>query len=197
MEVEVPDYEIQPSITVNREDSVLLIVDMQKDFAHEDGTLYNPDAEESIPVLDGLIQTARDNDVPVWYTKDTHTEEDPEFEVWGEHCVRGSKGWQIVDQLQPQETDRIFEKSRYDGFYGTQLDHQLTVNNKDTLIIAGTVANICVHYTAASAGLRYYDVVHPVEGITALNDFDYYAALRQATFLFQADLVSASGIDFE
>jgi nicotinamidase-related amidase len=29
----------------------------------------------------------------------------------------------------------------------------------DTLVFCGTVANICVHYTAASAALRWYDVI--------------------------------------
>lgn len=197
MQVEVPDYEVQNKLAVPTDDSVLLIVDMQKDFAKEGGALQNPDAEESIPVLRKLIGDARNHEVPVWYTKDTHTEDDPEFEVWGEHCVKGSEDWEIVDELQPKDDDRIFEKSRYDGFYGTELDHQLTVNDRDTLIVAGTVANICVHYTAASAGLRYYDVVHPVEGITALTEFDYHSALRQARFLFQADLVSAEGLTYQ
>jgi len=197
MEVEVPDYEIQTSLSVSSDDAVLLVVDMQNDFADESGSLYNPDAEESIPIISGLVDEARDHAVPVWYTKDTHTKDDPEFEIWGEHCIKGSNGWNIVDELQPEDGDRVFEKSRYDGFYGTELDHQLTIHNKNTLIIVGTVANICVHYTAASAGLRYYNVIHPVEGISALTEFDFYSSLRQSTFLFQADLVSADGLEFQ
>ena len=60
--------------------------------------------------------------------------------------------------------------------------------------MAGTVANICVHYTAASAGLRWYKVIHPVDALSALTPFDFEAALRQASFLFQARLTTVAGI---
>ena len=197
MDVEVPEYDIQSSLSVSANESILLIVDMQNDFAHESGALYNPDAEESIPVIQDLVEQARRHSIPVWYTKDTHTHDDPEFKIWGEHCVKDTEGWNIVGELQPELADRVFEKSRYDGFYGTELDHQLTIQDKDTLVIVGTVANICVHYTAASAGLRYYNVIHPVEALSALTEFDYHSALRQSTFLFQADLVSADGLTYQ
>lgn len=197
MDVEVPDYDISTAVSVPAESAVLLVVDMQNDFVREDGALYNPQAEETIPVIRDQVEKARGSDVPVWYTQDTHTPDDPEFEVWGEHCVRDTWGWQIVEELHPRENDRVFYKSRYDGFYGTELGHQLTVNDRDSLVVVGTVANICVHYTAASAGLRYYDVIHPVEGISALTEFDFHAALRQATFLFQAELVNANGLSFD
>lgn len=197
MEVEVPNYEVKSSLDVSKDDSVLLVVDMQNDFAHEDGTLYNPEARESIPVIQKLVTKARKSDVPVWFTKDTHVKNDPEFKIWGEHCLRGSEGWKIVEELQPREQNRVFEKSRYDGFYGTELDHQMTIHDRDTLVIVGTVANICVHYTAASAGLRYYNVIHPVDGISALTEFDYHATLRQSTFLFQAQLVVGENLNFD
>lgn len=196
MEVEVPEYEVVSQLSVSSDEAVLLVVDMQKDFAREDGALYNPEAERSIDVIANLQERARASGVPVWYTMDTHTPDDPEFSVWGEHCVRGTEGWEIVDPLQPGDDETVFEKCRYDGFYGTSLNHQLTVEDRDTLVIVGTVANICVHYTAASAGLRYYDVVHPVDGLSALTEFDRQAALRQATFLFQADLVESEGLRF-
>lgn len=196
MEVEVPPYEIEDELEVDSERAVLLITDMQNDFAHPDGTLYNPEAEETIETIADLRDSVRDAGIPVWYTQDTHRENDPEWEVWGPHCERGGWGWDIVDELEPEPSDIVFEKSRYDGFYGTQLEHQLRIHERDQLLIGGTVANICVHYTAASAGLRFYDVVHPVETISALNEFDYHAALRQAQWLFQARLAHVDGLQF-
>jgi nicotinamidase-related amidase len=59
------------------------------------------------------------------------------------------------------------------------------------------VANICVHHTAASAGLRWYRVIHPVDALSALTEFDMEAALRQASFLFQAELTTVDGITGE
>ncbi len=197
MEVEVPDYEIKSKRAVEPDRSVLLVVDMQNDFAHPDGALYNPEAEKTIDEMRSFLGRARSAGVPVWFTQDTHHGDDPEFEIWGEHCRKGTWGWNIVEQLQPQEEDLVFQKSRYDGFYGTDLDQQLRIRDREGLIIVGTVANICVHYTAASAGLRFMDVVHPVDLISALNEFDYHASLRQASWLFQAELVESENLTFE
>lgn len=197
MKVDVPDYDIASELEMDPDRCVFLIVDMQKDFAHPDGELYNPDAEDTIDDLARFANRARGAGVPVWYTQDTHQNNDPEFEIWGEHCRQGTWGWEIVEDLEPEADDLVFRKSRYDGFYGTDLDQQLRVHDRDELIIAGTVANICVHYTAASAGLRFLDVVHPVDLISALNEFDYHASLHQASWLFQAQLVEHENLTFQ
>ena len=43
-------------------------------------------------------------------------------------------------------------------------------------MICGTVANVCVHYTAASAALRWYNVAIPRDAISALDPFDLIVA---------------------
>ncbi|NAZ13534.1 MAG: isochorismatase family protein, partial [Desulfurococcales archaeon] len=55
--------------------------------------------------------------------------------------------------------------------------------------IVGTVANICVLHTAASAALRWYKIYVPIDGISALNDFDLYTTLRQISFLYKGVIV--------
>ena len=60
--------------------------------------------------------------------------------------------------------------------------------------ISGTVANICVHYTAASAALRWYDVVIPRDAISALDPFDLEWSLRQTDFLFAGRVTTAAAI---
>ena len=79
------------------------------------------------------------------YTQDTHDPGDPEWEIWGRHVERGTPGWRIVEELAPREDELVLEKVRYDAFYGTRLDHELRGWGVDTLVICGTVANICVH----------------------------------------------------
>jgi len=196
VKIEVPEYPVADHLRLDPAGCVFLVVDMQNDFAREGGALHNPAAERTIPLLARLVGRARAAGVPVWYTQDTHYPGDPEWEVWGRHVERGTPGWEIVRELTPEPGDRVFEKTRYDGFYGTDLDQALRVHGRSCLVIAGTVANICVHYTAASAGLRYYDVVHPVEAVSALTEFDRHASFRQATWLFGARLVHAEGLAF-
>jgi nicotinamidase-related amidase len=84
----------------------------------------------------------------------------------------------------------VCRKNRYDGFYGTWLGHFLSyVWDVRNVVIVGTVSNICVLHTAASAGLEYFRVVVAAEGISALTDFDQALTLRQVSWLYQGTVV--------
>lgn len=192
--VEVPDYEVEERVTVDPGTTAVVVVDMQNDFVLEEGALPIPGALDTVPRIRRLLDWAREHGAAVVYTQDSHRAGDPEWELWGPHAEVGTPGWEIVAELAPREGETVFEKVRYDGFYGTGLDHELRLAGADTLIVCGTVANICVHYTAASAGLRWYSVIHPIDALSALTPFDFESALRQASFLFQARLTTVEGI---
>jgi len=194
MAVEVPEYEIQDEVRVDPTRSALIVVDMQNDFVKEGGTLVVPDAQATIPEIKTLLDLARESGMKVVFTQDTHNEGDPEWEIWPEHVREGSWGWQVVDELQPLEDELVIRKVRYDAFYGTHLDHFLRVWEVDTLVLCGTVANICVHYTAASAALRWYDVIIPKDATSALDPFDLEASLRQTSFLFAGRITESGNI---
>ncbi|MEJ7873160.1 MAG: isochorismatase family cysteine hydrolase [Rubrobacteraceae bacterium] len=192
--VEVPEYETHEEVRVDPTKTALIIVDMQNDFVKEGGSLLVPDAEATIPNIKSLLGLARESGMKVVFTQDTHNEGDPEWEIWPEHVREGSWGWEIVDELSPREDELVIRKVRYDAFYGTHLDHYLRVWGVDTLVICGTVANICVHYTAASAALRWLEVVIPRDATSALDPFDLEASLRQTSFLFAGRITSSESI---
>ncbi|MDX6381418.1 MAG: hypothetical protein QOI57_2442 [Rubrobacteraceae bacterium] len=181
--VEVPEYEVHEEVRVDPVRTALIVGDMQNDFVKEGGTLVVPDAEATIPKIQSLLAFARESGMKVVFVQDTHNEGDLEWEIWGEHCREGSWGWQIVDELRPLENEVTIRKPRYDAFYGTQLEHILRMWGVDTLIICGTVANICVHYTASSAAMRWFNVIVPVDGISSFSPFDMEASLSQTASL--------------
>jgi nicotinamidase-related amidase len=181
--VEVPGYQVQDGIHVDPSRTALLIGDMQNDFVTEGGTLVVPDAEGTVPAIRRLLDLARDTGMRVVFVQDTHNDGDPEWEIWGEHCREESWGWQVVDGLAPNEDEMTFRKPRYDAFYGTDLEHFLRLWGVDTLIVCGTVANICVHYTASSAAMRWFNVVVPRDCISSFNDFDMETSLSQTATL--------------
>ncbi len=195
--VEVPGIRIMEKVSVPARSSALVVVDMQNDFAHPEGRLFSKSSREIIPVIARLVERARASGVRVIYTKDTHYPDDPvEFPIWGPHVIRGSWGWEIVEELKPKEGDIVIEKMRYDAFFGTPLDHVLRMYGISDLVITGTVANICVLHTVASARLRLYNVYVPIDAIAALNEFDYAAALRQMDFLYKVALTYSEGVRF-
>jgi nicotinamidase-related amidase len=192
--VEVPEYEIHDEVRVDPGRTALIVVDMQNDFVKEGGTLVVPDAEGTIPTIQSLLALARDSGMKVVFTQDTHADEDPEWDIWPEHVREDSWGWRIVDELEPREDEIVIRKVRYDAFYGTHLDHFLRLWGVETVIVCGTVASICVHYTAASAALRWYAVVVPKDATSALTPFDLESSLRQIDFLFNGRVTESGNI---
>ncbi len=192
--IEVPEYAVEAKVRVDPAATALVVVDMQNDFVREGGGLLVPDAAATIPAISALLELARAHGMHVVYSQDTHREGDPEWRIWPEHAREGSWGWEIVDELAPARDDVVLRKLRYDAFYGTPLDHLLRLWGIDTLVICGTVANICVHYTAASAALRWYEVVIPRDAISSLDPFDLESSLRQTAFLFAGRITTAAGV---
>jgi len=197
VKVEVPEYRVVEGVELPAKETAVIVVDMQNDFVKPEGKLYVPTAQATVEPIRRLLDRARAAGARVFYTQDTHYDGDPEFEIWGEHVKYGTWGWRIIDELEPQPGDIVVQKTRYDGFYGTPLDDLLRVYRIKHTVIVGTVANICVLHTAASAALRWYKVTVPIDGISALTDFDFHATLRQIDYLYKGTIVEkADAIQF-
>jgi nicotinamidase-related amidase len=192
--ISVPDYAVEPRVDLAPRTGAIVVVDMQNDFVDPRGSLCVPGAQATVPVIARLLQTCRSRGMLVVYTQDWHAPDDPEAALWGAHAVADTWGAEIVPQLAPVPGDVVVRKVRYDGFYGTPLAHELHRRRIDTLVITGTVSNICVLHTAGSAALRWMRVVVPVDAVSAITEFDQHAAFRQITFLYRGTLVPSAGI---
>ena len=100
----------------------------------------------------------------------------------------------MIDELAPRDGELVVQKVRYDAFYGTELDHMLSLWDIKTILLCGTVANICVHYTATSAALRWYDVVIAKDTVSAVEPCDLEFSLRQTSWLFQGKVTTSKGV---
>lgn len=188
----------------NQNNTALVVVDMQNDFAHPDGVLYAPPSGEAVEPIKQLIEDADKNDVPVVFTKDTHTEEQfddthyyDEYERWGEHVKEDSWGAEILEELEAETYgDYIVEKPTYDAFYETELEQWLDKNDIDNLIICGTLANVCVLHTAASAGLRDYKPVVVEDALGYLDEDDRDMAVNHSNWLF-GEKTQVENVEFE
>jgi len=192
--LEVPPFTVERQVPVAVRATALIVVDMQNDFVKPGGALVVESAAGTIPAVQRLLTLARARGMRVFYTQDTHQEGDPEFPIWGRHVLEGTWGWQIIEELAPRPGERVIQKLRYDGFFGTSLDHELRLAAVETVIVCGTVANICVLHTAGSAALRGYKVVLPVDAVSAITPFDLAAAIRQVFFLYRGVITTSEGI---
>jgi len=175
----------------------LLVVDMQNDFCHPDGNMYAEGSENVIPKVNRAIC----NFDTVIYTMDTHEEGDPEFEKWGEHCIRNSWGHRVHNEIKRVYPSTILQKSAYDAFFDTNLHDILQDKTRgislpekvDEIYICGTLANVCVQETASSANLHGYEVSVVEDAVGYISKEQRDAALKHIDFLI-GDLVEVNDL---
>jgi nicotinamidase-related amidase len=171
------------------EKKAFLVIDMLNDFVSENGALLVPNAKEIVPNIKRELEKARRDRIPIIYINDSHDEHDSEFQYWPRHAVEGSWGSRVIDELAPQEKDYVITKRRYSGFFATGLDLLLREMKTETLIITGTVTNICVYFTAADAYMRGYKIIVPRDCVIGLNKAEHDFALKQLQQLFGAQII--------
>ena len=57
----------------------------------------------------------------------------------------------VIDELEPRPGEHQVDKYGYNGFHRTRLTDLLNAGNVDTVLISGTVTQICVEDTARGA----------------------------------------------
>src|SRR5919112_1189167 len=77
----------------------------------------------------------------------------------GRILVRDTWNTDIIDELKPQTGDLLMYKTRYSGFYGTQLDSVLKERAVKWLFITGCTTSVCVESTLRDAMFRDYSCV--------------------------------------
>ena len=126
---------------------ITIVIDMQNDFLT--GALANPDAVSIIP---SVIEEIKSADYVV-YTRDTHgsnymeTQEGKKLPV--PHCINGTWGWQIVEELIPSSINYVIYDKPSFGYVNIWKDEFFTqlVNENGTNVevtFCGTCTDICV-----------------------------------------------------
>lgn len=77
---------------------ILWEVDVQADFMLPGGKLYVPGAEKLLPNIRRLTDAARRNEVFLVSHGCFHTPDDPEFQQFPPHCVKGTPGAEFVPE---------------------------------------------------------------------------------------------------
>jgi nicotinamidase-related amidase len=152
----------------------LVIVDMQNDFVRVGAPLEVPESRPTIPVHQRLLAACRERGVPIVYTKfiagpqRTPTWQfSPQCEPPVCCCWKGFKRFykdvgkeldcsDIIDELYPERGDPIVDKFWYGAFHNTNLDDLLRARHVESVLVTGTVTQICVEETARESFKRGY-----------------------------------------
>ncbi|NIM90068.1 MAG: isochorismatase family protein [Candidatus Aminicenantes bacterium] len=148
----------------------LFVIDMLNDFLNPDGALYCGDsARKIIPFVKQKIEEFHKNGDSVVFICDSHDPDDLEFKMFPKHCVTGTTGAEIIDELPVEERDLIIKKKRYSAFYGTNLDEVLRRLKISEVHVVGVCTSICVMDTVGDLRNRDLSVIVYKMGVA---DFD-------------------------
>ena len=197
MEVTVPDYKILPKVSLSGPEDGGAHCRYARRLCQpqEENSLF-PTLEKPSALYAASWAKHAKRGSPIIYIQDWHRPDDPEFSIWGPHAIQETPGTRVIPELAPAPKDYLVRKRTYDPFFSTDLDLLLRQKSIQNLIVTGTVANICVLHAAGSADLRGYEVIVPIDTISALNPFDFQTALRQISFVYQGKLTYSQGISF-
>jgi nicotinamidase/pyrazinamidase len=138
----------------------LIVVDTQEGFTRK-GNLASDSCTAAIPRIVELVEREHETGTPIIFTKDSHREGDPEFEMFPPHCIVGTDEHELVEELRPFEpgAQAVIHKTRYSAFHGTDLEDWLRKLSPDEVHVAGLCTDICVLHTTADLRNRDHDVV--------------------------------------
>ncbi len=143
----------------------LIVVDMLNDFIKPSGLLYcGPTASAMVGYVKARVCEYRKAGHTVIFLCDAHEEDDKEFERFDPHAIKGTVGAEIIDTLgYGADGDIRVNKTRYSGFYLTELDNVLLAKDltpeNSVAEVCGVCTSICVLLTTAGLANRNYNVV--------------------------------------
>ncbi|HET7608005.1 MAG TPA: cysteine hydrolase [Gammaproteobacteria bacterium] len=172
-------------ITIDTAATAVIVVDMQNDFGSKGGMFERAGIDisgiqKAVPPTARVLESARQAGITVVYLKMAYQPDLSDLGAAdsvnrvrhlqlgvGQHVtapngaasrvlVRDTWNSDIVDELKPHADDIVLYKTRFSGFYKTDLDERLRALGVKHLLITGCTTSICVESTVRDAMFRDY-----------------------------------------
>lgn len=178
----------QHAMSLNREKSALLVIDMQKFFLDPASPSFTCGGLAILPVLRGLIQAFRRQQRPVIFTRHVHHPDHIDSGLmgwwWQGMCVEGTPESEIHADLAPLPREKVVLKHRYSAFYNTDLETVLRCLQVEDLVVTGIMTNMCCESTARDAYYRDHRVFFLADGTGSITEEMHVASLLNLAFGF-------------
>ena len=171
----------------------ILVVDMLNDFVTV--ALKCDRGLAIVPKTAELLRGAREKGVPVIFCNDAHLKGiDHELKLWGDHAIAGTKGAEVIPELELCDKDYVVPKRRYSGFFHTDLDLLLKELGVDTVILTGLHAHMCVRHTAADAYQLGYGIVVAKDATDSFTEEDYLYGIKYLKEVYGAEITDVDSL---
>jgi ureidoacrylate peracid hydrolase len=168
--------------------TALVVIDLQNVFMQPGAAVEVPTAREIVPNVNRLAAAMRAAGGKVVWVQMTLNDQEQGWSVFFEgerrreafrQLQRGSHGHALYDTLDVKADDLIVEKRRYSAFIqgASNIDQILRGFGIDTVVITGTLTNVCCESSARDAMMLNYKVVFVSDANAALSDAEHNATL--------------------
>ena len=189
-----------PFANLHPKSTALIVIDMQRGYLHESGGYMACTAAiEAVPAINRMAHAARAAGSLVVWVQNTHDESclrdwtvqqtmnAPESNARRNAAMTpGSPGHALWPGLDIHPGDPIVLKRRYSAFIpGTSdLEPMLRTRNIDTILIAGTLTNVCCESTARDAMMLDFRTIMLSDACATTSPEEHNASLAAfyATF---------------
>ena len=195
--------------TIDPERSALVVVDMQNVFCAKGQVVEVPEARDIVANVNELAAAFRARGMPVVWLQQTYDQDmDDGWNLWFDvmapgdrkdaivaNMSRGTEGHELYPELDVQDGDIKVCKHQYSAFApnSSMLDSILRKRGIDTIVIAGTLTNVCCESTARDAFFLNYRIVFLSDGTACLSDEEHNATLVSIHNFF-GDVRSSSDV---
>ena len=168
--------------------TVLIVIDMQRDFLADDGCLPkmfkwdNSPLRAVVPNVRSILEAARDAGLLVVHTREGYLPDGSDVTPakremgyvgapgpYGPYLVRGSAGHDFLAGFEPAAGELVVDKAAFNAFHNTQLGETLADRAISHLLITGVTTQCCVHSTLRDAVDRGYLCLTVSDGCGALK----------------------------
>jgi ureidoacrylate peracid hydrolase len=185
--------------TIDAARTALVVVDMQNYFVAEGFPLEIPLARGIVPNINRLARALRAAGGTVVWVQTTsagalqHWANHHSFMLTPErsetrlaHLDEKAEGFALYPKLEPKPDDLRVKKLKYSAFIpgSSDIDAQLKSSGIVSLLITGTVTNVCCESTARDAMMLDYRVVMVADGNASSSDEEHAASLNNFLSFF-------------
>lgn len=193
---------------VPRQDTILLVVDMQRGFFDNSYSLGQVGMDvlplrDAIPGTLRLVDLARQAGVPIVFTRYVYTRGMVDFalhrrarnqmRIHLNSLCEGSEEIELIPELDVRPQEIVIDKARASSFYGTRLQPVLTGMAIRNIVVCGVTTNICVETTVRDAGQRDYATYVVRDAVAETTPERNHYALFGMAWSF-ADIVTTDDI---